>query len=158
MIKLVRIDDRLIHGQVALVWSKHLGINRIMVINDRSANNETLKATLKMACPGSIKCAVLTVEKGIETLNDPRCKDLNVFVVVDNPSDALELVNRVGFIDRVNFGNYGKTSNMEGKEKVTNNIFLDDVDKKQIHEIAAAGVYVFSQLLPDNEEVDLTTY
>lgn len=43
MISLVRIDDRLIHGQVAVVWTKHLGVNRILVANDQIVNNEVQK-------------------------------------------------------------------------------------------------------------------
>lgn len=43
MISLVRIDDRLIHGQVAVVWTKHLGVNRILVANDQIVNNDVQK-------------------------------------------------------------------------------------------------------------------
>ncbi len=49
MISLVRIDDRLIHGQVAVVWTKHLGVNRILVANDQIVNNEVQKMSLRMA-------------------------------------------------------------------------------------------------------------
>ena len=51
MISLVRIDDRLIHGQVAVVWTKHLGVNRILVANDQIVNNEVQKMSLRMAAP-----------------------------------------------------------------------------------------------------------
>lgn len=53
MIKMLRIDDRLIHGQIAVVWSKELGVDRIVVANDKVAVNDVQKATLKMAAPAS---------------------------------------------------------------------------------------------------------
>jgi PTS system mannose-specific IIB component len=43
MIKLIRLDERLIHGQVAIRWSKYLGVDRILVLNDEAAKNAWLK-------------------------------------------------------------------------------------------------------------------
>lgn len=61
MITLLRIDNRLIHGQVAMVWTRHLQANRIIVANDEVVKNEVQKAALKMACPPTAKCSVLAV-------------------------------------------------------------------------------------------------
>ena len=62
MISLVRIDDRLIHGQVAVVWTKHLGVNRILVANDQIVNNDVQKMSLRMAAPDTAKCAIMAVK------------------------------------------------------------------------------------------------
>lgn len=43
MIKLVRIDHRLLHGQVVFSWTKSLGISRIIVVDDETANDEMKK-------------------------------------------------------------------------------------------------------------------
>ena len=43
MIKFIRIDHRLLHGQVVFSWSKSLQINRILVVNDEAANDEFKK-------------------------------------------------------------------------------------------------------------------
>lgn len=72
MISLVRIDDRLIHGQVAVVWTKHLGVNRILVANDQIVNNEVQKMSLRMAAPDTVKCGIMAVKEAGEVLNDPR--------------------------------------------------------------------------------------
>ncbi|MDO0498121.1 PTS sugar transporter subunit IIB, partial [Clostridioides difficile] len=50
-IKNIRIDDRLIHGQVATMWSNKLGVTRLMVVNDAVANNSVQKQVLRMATP-----------------------------------------------------------------------------------------------------------
>lgn len=50
-IRLARIDDRLIHGQVTTAWSKQMDINRILVISDEAANNPMRKILLKQAAP-----------------------------------------------------------------------------------------------------------
>ena len=50
MVKALRVDERLIHGQVAMAWTRDLGIQGIMVADDEAASNEMQKMTLKMAC------------------------------------------------------------------------------------------------------------
>lgn len=63
MISMMRIDDRLIHGQVAVMWSKELGISRIIVASDVIAKNEIQVSALKMAAPSGIKAAVMPMKK-----------------------------------------------------------------------------------------------
>ena len=70
MIALMRIDNRLIHGQVALLWTKHLQANRIIVANDTIVKNEVQVAALKMACPATAKCSVLSVADAISVLKE----------------------------------------------------------------------------------------
>ena len=107
MIALMRIDNRLIHGQVALLWTKHLQSNRIIVANDTIVKNEVKVAALKMACPATAKCSVLSVEDSIKVLNDPRAERLRTFIVVNNPTDARRIVEAVPSVPLVNISNYG---------------------------------------------------
>lgn len=107
MIALMRIDNRLIHGQVALLWTKHLQANRIIVANDTIVKNEVKVAALKMACPATAKCSVLSVEDSIKVLNDPRAERLRIFIVVNNPTDARRIVEAVPSVPLVNISNYG---------------------------------------------------
>lgn len=43
MIKMVRLDERMIHGQIAIKWSRHLDVNRIIVADDDAANNPVIQ-------------------------------------------------------------------------------------------------------------------
>jgi PTS system mannose-specific IIB component len=95
MISLVRIDDRLIHGQVAVVWTKHLGVNRILVANDQIVNNEVQKMSLRMAAPDTAKCAIMAVKDAGDVLNDPRSEAMKIMVIVNNAADARRLVEQV---------------------------------------------------------------
>ena len=88
MISLVRIDDRLIHGQVAVVWTKHLGVNRILVANDQIVNNEVQKMSLRMAAPDTAKCAIMAVKDAGDVLNDPRSDAMKIMVIVNNAADV----------------------------------------------------------------------
>ena len=62
MIVCLRVDERLIHGQVAMTWTKELKLNGLVVASDEAASNEIQKMTLKMAVPEGIKCIIKSVE------------------------------------------------------------------------------------------------
>lgn len=159
MIKMVRIDERLVHGQVALIWTRHIGADRIVVVNDKAAENPILTATLKMAAPDSVKCMVLGVEKGVELLNDPRTNQLKILVVVNNVSDAKTICQKVKDIPLLNVGNYGRVEgSTENKEKLTDNLFVTDKDKEDFKEIFKTGVTTKYQIVPDQPITDMKEF
>ena len=88
MIKLFRIDERLIHGQIAIKWSRHTGVDSIVVANDHAAENVMIQKSLKMAAPPGIKTVIKTLDAAIATLNDPRCEPLKVLVLVNSPENG----------------------------------------------------------------------
>jgi len=65
MIKLIRIDYRLIHGQVVFTWVNSLSLSRLIVIDDGAANDETRKMSLKMSIPHGVKFNVFTVQDAL---------------------------------------------------------------------------------------------
>lgn len=151
MIALMRIDNRLIHGQVALVWTRHLGVNRIIVANDDVVKNEVQVATLKMACPSTAKCSVLTVDDAISVLNDPRAKSLKIFIVVNNPTDARRIVEKVSDVPKVNISNYGHLGNdLNSRTKITDTVYATDQDLEEFTRIQKAGKPCEYQVVPDN--------
>lgn len=159
MIKMMRIDERLIHGQVALIWSKHLGVDRIMVINDKVASNPTMTATLKLAAPDSVKCIVLDVEKGVELLNDPRTNSLKILIVVNNATDAKVICQNVKGIPLLNVGNYGRAEgSTTNKEKITDNLFLTKEDKEDFRAIFKTGIKTQYQIVPDQPRTDMKEF
>lgn len=158
MIKMVRIDERLIHGQVALIWSKQLGVNRIIVVNEKAANDPILTSTLKMAAPDSVKVIVLGEEKAKVLLSDPRTNDLSILVVVNSPKDALFVVEHATEVTKVNIGNYGK-ANKDGEKraKLNDNVFLGEKDKDDLRKIIELGYTTEYQLVPDQPITDMRT-
>ena len=75
MIKMFRIDERLIHGQIAIKWSRHTGVDHIVVGNDAAANSPIIQKSLKMAAPAGIKTAIRGVDDAIALLNDPALRE-----------------------------------------------------------------------------------
>lgn len=149
----MRVDDRMIHGQVAIAWSKALELKNLVVVNDACAANKTQVMALKMAGPPSSKTSVQSVEQCINALNDPRSHDLVIGIIVTNLEDALKLAqSATKEFQRVNLGNYGrlKAGNMgvQGKKKLSDNVYVDEEDLKVIQAIRDTGIPVDVQLLP----------
>jgi mannose/fructose/N-acetylgalactosamine-specific phosphotransferase system component IIB len=86
MICQLRIDDRLIHGQVAMAWTRELKIEVIIVINDEVANDEFKKLTLDLAKPMNTKLVILGVNDGIKLLNSGKTDKYRVLVIVTIPT------------------------------------------------------------------------
>ncbi|TKI07660.1 PTS system mannose/fructose/N-acetylgalactosamine-transporter subunit IIB [Martelella alba] len=151
MISLVRIDDRLIHGQVAVVWTKHLGVNRILVANDQIVANEVQKMSLRMAAPDTAKCAIMTVDAAAQTLNDPRSADMKILVIVNAVADARRLIEQVPAIDRLNVANFGRiTDNLAAKVRISDTVYVTPEDVADFHVVAQRGVRVEYQVLPSH--------
>lgn len=133
-IRLVRIDDRLIHGQVATVWTKSSKANRILVVSDSVAKDELRKTLLKQAVPPGVIANVITVNKMISITNDPRFSSFKAMLLFTTPEDVVKVVkNRVN----IRSVNIGGMSYLNGKKMITNAVAVDqkDVDAfKYLHE------------------------
>lgn len=152
MIVQLRIDDRLIHGQVALVWSKELNTPRIIVANDEASVNDTVKMTLKMATPTGIKLIVNNVNDAIELINDPRAKDLRIFGLTKNVKDALKVAKACGSnVCEVNLANAGQfDADTSKKTRLPGNrVSLTESEMEAAKELVdLLGDKFFSQLIP----------
>ncbi|WP_370297380.1 PTS system mannose/fructose/N-acetylgalactosamine-transporter subunit IIB [Rossellomorea marisflavi] len=153
---MIRIDDRLIHGQVALVWSKHLGVNRIVVANDQIAENDVQKSALKMAAPDSAKVSVVPVSKAVELVNDPRAEKLKILVVVNNPLDVKRLVEGIKEKPYLNMANFGRINgSLHDKRKVFDTVYLAKDDESALHSIFNLGFDLDYQPLPSDNKKSL---
>ena len=136
-IVLARIDDRLIHGQVATVWSKVTGCNRIIVCDDEVAK-DTIRATLlKQVAPAGIKSHVVDLDKAIRVYENPKYADDKCLLLFTNPTSVLYLVEHGVDIKSVNIGGM---SFHEGKRQITSAVSVDDKDVESFQALNAKGI------------------
>ena len=121
----LRVDERLIHGQIAMVWSRALNLDGIVVANDEAAGNELQQKALKMAVPNGIKVIIKTMDGAIRLLKDKRAANMHLLVLVRTVGDALILSQQLDNIQYVNIGNVGKSVNGE-KKTLTKFVMLTD--------------------------------
>ena len=143
MVKQLRIDEQLIHGQITTQWSKVLSIDAIVVANDAAANDEMMRKVLLMTAPAGKKVTVRTVEKAIQLLSDPRSENMQILILVDNPQDAYTLAKALS-IRQVNVGNYSKKKEAD-KVMLTANISSDPKDYKAFEKLRTLKMTLASQ-------------
>lgn len=151
MIPSIRVDDRLIHGQVALVWSKELDCPRIVVANDDAAVNDVTKMTLQMATPTGIKLLIKPVDECIKVFNDLRAKDMRMFVLTNNVADALKIVKSCpGVVESVNVANAGRFDDTDKSlmVQVTPQCILNPSEVEALRELNRQGISVYGQVIP----------
>lgn len=159
MITQIRVDDRLIHGQVAVVWTKELNVPLLVVANDEAAKNEITQMTLKMAVPNGMKLLIRSVEESIALFKDPRATDKRIFVIVNSVKDACTIAKNITDLEAVNVANVGRfdKSDPATKVKLTSSLLLNPEELEAAKELASLpDLDVFNQVLPSNTKVNLS--
>ncbi|HMH22188.1 MAG TPA: PTS sugar transporter subunit IIB [Puia sp.] len=145
MIKLTRIDDRLVHGQVAFTWVPALGVDCLLVANDKVAKDEFQKMTMNLARPANTKLLIKTVADAIVFLNDERNGKLRILVLINSIRDAASLTAGVSEIRSVNFGGI---RGREGSRLISRAIAITDEDLPVIKEMQDKGVELEIRQVP----------
>lgn len=141
-----RVDERLIHGQVAMVWTNTVGASRIVVVNDAAVKDEMIIAGLKMAKPAGVKLSILSVKRAGEKFTAGEYKDDKVFLITKNIGDMAALVRAGVSIPAFNVGNVAQR---EGSRPIKKSVNLTEQDIAEIREMVDKGVEVTAQMLPN---------
>lgn len=106
-LRLVRVDDRLIHGQVVAIWLKTLGAKRIIIVDDRTANDDFLREVIELAAPAGVALEIHPVAAGAERVKEASRAGEPVFVLMRSPITALALREAGVEFDVLNVGGIG---------------------------------------------------
>ena len=148
---LLRIDDRLLHGQIGKFWLKEVGADLVVVANDNISADKNAQKLMDLTCPIGTKTYYLSVDdagSNLETLEE----DKDALVIVESPKDALSLIKAGLKIDSINLGNMRNTGN---KDKVNETVYVDDEDRKYLKEILATHKNLDIRTNPNDELTDI---
>lgn len=150
----LRVDDRLIHGQVAMTWTKQLRVDGIVVANDDAAGDPTQKMALQMAVPAGIRVLVKPVQEAIRALNYPKASQMRILVLTRTVRDALEVRRNVGEIGFVNVGNVGRFDGIDisRKKVLTPTIMLTQEEIESLEELLELSPDACMQQVPGDEQ------
>jgi mannose/fructose/N-acetylgalactosamine-specific phosphotransferase system component IIB len=152
MICQLRIDDRLIHGQVAMAWCKELKIEGIVVINDEVAKDEFEKLTLDLAKPSNTSLLVLGLGEGIKFLKGEKVKKYRVLVIVNNSSDALEIAQNINEIRSINIGGLRMSP---GKKMISHSVAVDEQDICNFQKLVNMGIELEIRQIPSDPKISV---
>lgn len=145
----VRMDNRLIHGQILVSWNSHYKIDHLIVTNDKVANDPLQITLLKAVTPIGAEVSVLTVEDCVKYCLSPEAEKENIFVIAKMPEDGWELVERGLSIPVLNLGNQAFVRN---SKKLSNTVFLTEEGVKALKKIHEKGIKITCRMMPTDAE------
>ncbi|MCF0109127.1 MAG: PTS sugar transporter subunit IIB [Erysipelotrichaceae bacterium] len=149
----VRIDERLVHAQVANAWVKELGIERLVVIDGSAATDDTQHQYLKMSCPKGCVLKILDTRQATEMLKEDDGEGEKALLLFRGPNNVMRLYNAGICFDEITVGNLHTMD--EPKTELTPSVVISDEQKELFRQIAEAGTKVYIQLAPDAEKTNL---
>ncbi len=147
---MIRIDDRLIHGQVVAAWSKVLGIERILVIDDDTAKDIFLSDVMKMVAPSNVELAIITEDKIADVVTKYDQDNVNTFILAKYP-----YVMKKVFESEISFKelDLGGMCARPNRTKLYKQISASPEEVETLREIKNMGVKVYFRVTPDDKEI-----
>lgn len=152
MIRQLRIDDRLVHGEVVTLWVSNLGVNTVIIADDAYASNPINAMTANLVKPKNVNLHLKKISEALDYINDEAHEKEKIFVVCGNAQSALMLVQGC---DKITEVNVGAMRHADGKKQVNLKVFVDEQDMKDLCEIDRLGRVIFQQTKPDHKRVTL---
>ena len=151
MIKLTRIDDRLVHGQVAFTWTPALGVDCLVVANDKVAKDEFMKMTLGLAKPAGTKLLIKSLKEAAAFLNDEQNKGLKVLLIINSVKDAAIMAAEVPEIKSINIGGIRLK---DGAKLISKAVGVNDEDITMMRDLLNKGIELEIRQVPtDNKQM-----
>jgi len=143
----LRIDDRLIHGQVVEGWVPHLRASRILVVSDEAARDPVQKALMRLAVPEGMALEIEELSAACARAGELGRGEANgpVLVLTPSPKEALRLLEAGLEVRRVNVGGLHHSV---GKVQLGRALFLAEEDREALKAIAARGVELDARAVP----------
>ncbi|WP_449554132.1 PTS mannose transporter subunit IIAB [Lelliottia amnigena] len=152
IIGLARIDDRLIHGQVATRWTKETNVKRIIVVSDEVAADTVRKTLLTQVAPPGVTAHVVDVAKMIRVYNNPKYAGERVMLLFTNPTDVERVVEGGVNITTVNIGGIAFR---QGKTQVNNAISVDEKDIEAFKKLNARGIELEARKVSTDQKLKM---
>lgn len=149
MIKAVRIDHRLVHGQVAFSWTKFLEADCILIASDELMKDELKMAAMKIARPTGIKLVMKNMEDSIKALNTGVTDKYKLFILVESIEDAYRLSQESSLITSINLGGMKAK---EDRRQLAKAIFVSKEDEELLKEMDRKGIELEVRLVPSDSK------
>ncbi|MEG2799283.1 MAG: PTS sugar transporter subunit IIB [Erysipelotrichaceae bacterium] len=150
-IKMIRIDDRLIHGQIVTAWAKNLKIKRIWIVDDGVSKDTFISNVMQMVAPSDTKL-VITGTDQIDTLvKEYDASDINTLVLVKIPAVAKQIFEADVLLRELNVGGIGAGPD---RKKLFKNISASLMEIETLKEIKKIGVNVHFQVTPNEKQTN----
>ena len=149
-LKLVRVDDRLIHGQVVAIWLKVLGAKRIVIVDDKTARDDFLREILELASPPGVPVEVHDLTAGTERVRALAADPEPVFVIMRSPVTALRMREAGVEFPVLNVGGIGAGP---GRKPLYRNISASPEELEAMRQLESMGTRVELRIVENDRPV-----
>jgi PTS system mannose-specific IIB component len=155
-VALVRVDNRLVHGQVLEAWVPALSAQGILVADDEVAASALARAAMSLAIPKKVAFRVAPLAEAAAMLHagGPGPPAPRTLVLVRNVRDAVALRERGVPLPHLNLGNVHFSP---GREQVTPTVYLDAAEIEALEQLGATGTEIEARAVPAEAPVSLPT-
>lgn len=150
MIKLVRVDHRLLHGQVAFSWTNGVGADCILVASDMVATSDVWKTTLRLGKPTGVKLVMKNMQDSIDAINSGITDKYKLIIVVQTIKEAKQLIDGCKEIQSINLGN---TKETEETKQISRQIFVTKEEEAILKELIDRGIEAEIRPLVDDKKI-----
>lgn len=151
-LKVVRIDNRYVHGQVAARMIREFGITKVLVINDLYAKDMFMSQLMKTMSFTGATIDVLSIADTVSKWQEGEYSQENVMLLWGTVKDAYNTYRAGLMFDSLNVGNLPGGI---GRVKVDKSNYIDAADAAMLKELAVSGVDVYFQNMPGNPKTSL---
>lgn len=149
---LTRIDNRLVHGQVGVVWTKTIGANLIVVADDVAANDKMQQSLMGVTAKSSgVGIRFFSIEQTASIIGNA-APEQKIFIVCRTPKDVRRLVELGVELQDVNVGNMHFS---DGKRAITKKVYVDDNDMEDLKFLSSKGINVYAQDIPGESKTTI---
>jgi len=149
-VHILRVDDRLIHGQVIAGWARPLGIQSIILASNKICKDEWACNAYRLAVPEGIKFSCVAIKRCITLLNE--CSKRKVMIIVESVNEAYDLLKEGLDVKEINIGGLGYR---EGTREIAPYIYLSPEDITAVVRLYHMGVRVIGKQLPNSSAIDV---
>lgn len=151
MIRVLRVDDRLLHGQVAVAWVNHFKVDVILIANDKVITDQTMQIAFKLATPPGVTLSMKSLDGAAAVINNPKHAARSIMVLTKTMQDAEYVCNKTG--GEVKNILIGGLRSGEGKKQIDMNSYMDSEDIAAMNRLEQAGVTVTMQADPTSKRL-----
>lgn len=149
---LVRVDERLIHGQVSMGWVPVLNIETILIADNRLAGDDWERDLVVSGAPDEVTVQILGIREAGAALTAPQ--NTRMMVLARGPETMVELMDQGVHFTEINLGGLHFR---DGARRFLDYLFLTPADVTALEELKSRGVQLIAQDLPGHSKVDLNT-
>lgn len=147
MIKLLRVDHRLLHGQVAFAWTGYLDADCILIANDDVVVNDLRKSTIRLAKPSGVKLVMKSIDDAIKAIQSGVTDKYNLFIVVETIEDGYRLAKAIDEIEVMNLGGVKKRPDTQ---LISKSVSVTEQEIQMLDELVSMGKKVEFRLVPND--------